>query len=436
MSLLDAEFAEGRQWLRLGDAYEITKKPRGLDMASLPAVPFVPMDAIPQGGTYAPDYTLRQPSEIRSGTYFERGDVLVAKITPSFENGKQALVTGLPTPFGIATTEIIPLRPHKKGQDRRLLFFYLLHPDVRHHVAERMEGATGRQRIPQDVLLDLPLPEFEPEEQTAITDSLEMIQRLRAVEMQSMEKAQALKRAAMHTLFTRGLLGEAQKETEIGPVPESWEQTTLGNLCNGLGGAIQTGPFGSQLHKDDYQETGVPVVNPTHLNAGRIDHESVPRISDENAHRLERHRLYVDDIVVARRGQIGRMARVTESEQGWLCGTGSFLIRARQPYVDNRFLHFQLSTEPIVEWLTAHAAGAIMPNLNNVVLRQIPVFFPSVDEQTDIVAILDAINRKIDLHRRKCAVLEELFKALLHKLMTGEIRVADLDLAEMIGECA
>ena len=91
MSLLDTEFAEGRQWLRLGDAYEITKKPRGLDIASLPAVPFVPMDAIPQGGTYAPDYTLRQPSEIRSGTYFERGDVLVAKITPSLRTASKLL---------------------------------------------------------------------------------------------------------------------------------------------------------------------------------------------------------------------------------------------------------------------------------------------------------------------------------------------------------
>ena len=192
---------------------------------------------------------------------------------------------------------------------------------------------------------------------------------------QSIEVAEDLKRAAMRTLFTRGLRGEAQRETEIGPMPESWGQTTLGDLCGGSGGAIQTGPFGSQLHKDDYQNTGVPVVNPTHLSAGRIDHENVPRISDENAHRLERHRLYVDDIVLARRGQIGRMARVTESEEGWLCGTGSFLVRVRQPFVDNRFLHFQLTTQSIARWLTAHAAGAIMPNLNNVVLRQIPVFF-------------------------------------------------------------
>ena len=61
MSLLDTELAEGRRWLRLGDAYEVTKKPRGLDMASFPAIPFVPMDAIPQGGAYTADYTMRPP---------------------------------------------------------------------------------------------------------------------------------------------------------------------------------------------------------------------------------------------------------------------------------------------------------------------------------------------------------------------------------------
>ena len=166
MSLFDTETSQGRQWLRVGDVYEVTRKPRELDTASLPSVPFAPMDAIPLGGEYTPNYTMRTPGEIRSGTYFERGDILVAKITPSFENGKQALATELPTPFGFATTEVIPLRPCNGEHDRRLLFFYLLHPDVRHHVAERMEGATGRQRIPVDVILGLPFPAFDPEAQT------------------------------------------------------------------------------------------------------------------------------------------------------------------------------------------------------------------------------------------------------------------------------
>lgn len=296
------------------------------------------------------------------------------------------------------------------------------------------EGAGNKTTIPnlsRSRLAGLDVPQPPLSEQQAISVALGRVRDAIKAQNQSVAAAQELKHAAMRTIFTLGLRDGQQKETEIGPVPESWEQTTLGDLCKGPGGAIQTGPFGSQLHKDDYQETGVPVVNPTHLGAGRINHENVPRVSDENANRLGRHRLCVGDIVLARRGQIGRMARVTETEEGWLCGTGSFLVRARQPFVDNRFLHFQLSTESVARWLTAHAAGAIMPNLNNVVLRQVPVFLPSVDEQSEIVATLDVIDRKLDLHRRKRTVREELFKALLHKLMTGEISGDELDLAEI-----
>ena len=75
-------------------------------------------------------------------------------------------------------------------------------------------------------------------------------------------------------------------------------------------------------------------------------------------------------------------------------------------------------------------------NINIQFLKPWPIVVPPVDEQREIVAILDAIDRKIDLHRRKRAVLDELFKALLHKLMTGEIRVADLDLSALAPEAA
>ena len=73
-----------------------------------------------------------------------------------------------------------------------------------------------------------------------------------------------------------------------------------------------------------------------------------------------------------------------------------------------------------------------MPNLNNTVLNAVPIAFPlDAVEQQEIIDILDAIDQKIDLHRRKKAVLEELFKSLLHKLMTGEVRVDDLDLSAL-----
>ena len=424
MSLLDTEFAEGRQWLRLGDAYEITKKPRGLDMASLPAVPFVPMDAIPQGGTYAPDYTLRQPSEIRSGTYFERGDVLVAKITPSFENGKQALVTGLPTPFGIATTEVIPLRPRKEGQDTRLLFFYLLHPDVRHHVAERMEGATGRQRIPQDVILDLPFPEFKPEEQTAISDSLEMIQRLRAVEMQSMQKAQALKRAAMHTLFTRGLRGEAQKETEIGPVPESWELRECDDLAQRITVGVVVKPA------SHYVEEGVPAFRSLNVREDHLDTTDLVYFSnEENEGPLSKSKLASGDVLVVRTGYPGTSCVVPEESEGSNC-IDLVIISTHRKYALPEFLSRFLNSNAGKAQARAAKHGLAQQHLNVGALKKVKVPLPpTFDEQREVVHVLEAVDRKTDLHRRKRAVLEELFQALLHKLMTGEIRVGELDLA-------
>ena len=231
MSLFDLDLPAGRPWTRVGDAYEVTKKPRGLDVSSVTAVPFATMEAMPQGGAYTPDYDFKPSHAIRTGTYFERGDVLIAKITPSFENGKQALVTDLPAPFGFATTEVIPLRPRHNDQDRRFLFFYLLHPDVRHHVAERMEGSTGRQRVPTEVLLDLPYPNLPLEDQVPIAESLESLLRLKSVEEHSIAITQALKRAAMQTLFTHGLRGEPQKETEIGPVPESWDIRAIDDVA-------------------------------------------------------------------------------------------------------------------------------------------------------------------------------------------------------------
>ena len=423
MTLLDTELAEGRRWLRLADAYEVTKKPRGLDVASLPAVPFVPMDAIPQGGAYTADYTMKPPGEIRSGTYFERGDALIAKITPSFENGKQALATGLPTPFGIATTEVIPLRPCKEGQDRRLLFFYLLHPDVRHHVAERMEGATGRQRIPTDVLLDLPFPKFGPEEQTTVSDTLEMIQQLIAVESLSIETTQTLKRAAMRTLFTRGLRGEAQKETEIGPVPESWEYNELGGLAEIA--------YGAQAAVANATDPAIGTLILTNANLdieGRINLEKrrYYRVADEQYERLS---LQKGDVLFNwRSGSPNHVGKTVLFELDGEYTYSSFILRFRvHRLVSNKYLFRWLTYLRLAGFFTAQRNVSSVNSVYNASLSAtIPVWFPDDDHQHEIVTILDAIDRKIDLHQRKCAVLEELFKALLHKLMTGEVRVGEL----------
>ena len=427
MGLLDTELAEGRQWLRLGDAYEVTKKPRGLDIASFPVVPFVPMDAIPQGGAYLPDYTMRSPREIRSGTYFERGDALIAKITPSFENGKQALVTGLPTPFGFATTEVIPLRPCKEGQDRRLLFFYLLHPDVRHHVAERMEGTTGRQRIPADVILDLPFPKLDLEEQTTVSDTLEMIQQLIAVEAQSIETAQTLKRAAMQALFSRGMRGEAQKETEIGLIPESWKVVRVEEQAK----AISKGSS-PKWQGFNYVDSGVLFVRSQNVGNGVLEWEDKAYLPKEWNEKEKRSILQAGDLLVNLVGaSIGRSAVGGREIDGANCNQAVCFVRLDQKEVIPGFLNGFLLTDEGQVQIHSNKKDIARANLSLQDVRNISMPKPSVSEQLEVVAVIDAIDRKINLHQRKRIVLEELFKVLLHKLMTGEVRVEELQLMDV-----
>ena len=80
---------------RIGDAYRFTRKPKDVRYADYATIPFVSMNLIPQGGVLTPSFKEKQPNEISSGTYFEKGDLLLSKITPSFENGKQAIASNL-----------------------------------------------------------------------------------------------------------------------------------------------------------------------------------------------------------------------------------------------------------------------------------------------------------------------------------------------------
>jgi restriction endonuclease S subunit len=201
-----------------------------------------------------------------------------------------------------------------------------------------------------------------------------------------------------------------------------WQSTTLGALASSKGCFIQTGPFGSQLHKRDYQKTGVGTVNPTHLENNRVNHTNVPRVSCETADRLERHRLAAGDILFARRGEIGRHGLVSEAEHGWLCGTGCFLVRIQRDDVDNRFLSYSISTPEIVDWLNRHAAGVVMPNLNNTVLHQLPIVLAPLSEQQKIAAVLGEVQRAMEQQERLIALVAELKKALLRQLFTHGLR--------------
>lgn len=317
----------------------------------------------------------------------------------------------------------------KETLNSKFLYYWLLSDFILRDVEKIQRGASYPAIRDSDLKnLQIPIPPLEEQEKIAWV--LSMVQDAIAQQEQLITLTTELKKALMHKLFSEGTLSETQKNTEMS-FPKSWNVKALGELASKPHGCLQTGPFGSQLHKDEYQTEGTLVINPTHLAGNKINPEDVPRISLQTASRLNRHYLEVGDILFARWGEIGRHGLVGEKENGWLCGTGCFLVRVKQKFIDNRFLSYYFSTNHLINWLYKHAAGAIMPNLNNAVMRKMPIYFPDIAIQQQIADNLDSIGYRISNLQEKHTLLNDLFRTLLHQLMTAQIRVDDLNLSAL-----
>ncbi len=187
-----------------------------------------------------------------------------------------------------------------------------------------------------------------------------------------------------------------------------WKQTTLGEVCV----KIQTGPFGSQLHKSDYVIEGIPSIMPSNIGDNRITTDGIARISEEDAKRLSRYLVKSGDVVYSRRGDVERRALIREREDGWLCGTGCLRVRFDRGLVNPEYGSFQLGSPKAREWIVRHAIGATMPNLNTSILSAVPFLLPPLSAQKAIAHVLGALDDKIELNRRMNETLEGMAQAL------------------------
>ena len=194
-----------------------------------------------------------------------------------------------------------------------------------------------------------------------------------------------------------------------------WQEVTIGDLCDAGATVVQTGPFGSQLHADEYLPQGVPVVPTEAIRNRQIDWSVLPRISKEKAKTLSRHLLQVGDILFARRGiqATGHIGYIRQAEQGMVCGTGAILLRVKKPReLDSEFLSHVLADPRSIELFKFHAVGATMPNLNDGIIRSFRFLLPQIEEQRRIAAMLSALDDRIELSRKSCGTLEELARAI------------------------
>lgn len=224
---------------------------------------------------------------------------------------------------------------------------------------------------------------------------------------------------------TAALFPDSFEDSPLGPIPQGWKVSTLGELCANHGGLIQTGPFGSQLHASDYVADGIPVVMPQDIQGRRVSLEKIARVPPADAARLSRHQLISRDIVFSRRGDVGRHAVISSNEAGWLCGTGCLLFRPGGDFPSPTFLSEHLACAETIAWLQRHAVGATMPNLNTGILSALPVLDPASNVMRSFEAVAGIVEAKISLNHAAARSLAQLRDTLLPRLISGKLRLPD-----------
>ncbi len=277
---------------------------------------------------------------------------------------------------------------------------------------EKMQShSTGIRNLKFDEYKEIEIPLPPLPEQQRIVSLLDKA--FSAIERSRNNAEQNLKNAK--ELFESYLQGVFEKKGDDWDVKKLWE----------ISDKIMTGPFGSMLHQSDYVKSGIPVVNPQNI----VDEKIIPlqktMINEETFNRLEKYALKLNDIVIARRGEMGRCAVVKKENVGWLCGTGSFVIRVNSKKVDSVFLNIILSSSDIKKKLEKSSIGATMPNLNQSILSDLDINLPPLETQQTIVRQLDALRaetQKLEaVYQKKIANLEELKKSILEKAFSGEL---------------
>lgn len=409
----------------IGNAFSFTSKPRDLSVADNEEIPFIRMEDIPLSNIYADKFTLKMKNKISSATYFENGDFLLAKITPSFENGKQGIAK-INNKFGYATTEVIPIKALEGQSDIYFLFFYLKDKRVRNELAGKMEGSTGRQRLNKDLIKNMVISLPPLEEQRKIVFILSLIQKAIEEQEKIIETTTELKKSLMQKLFTEGLHGEKQKKTEIGLIPESWEVSELKNVVSsidyGLSEAIPKNP----------PKNGVKIVSTADITkSGEILYEQIRTISAKKTV-IERLLLKTGDVLFNWRNSldhIGKSSIFTAQNEKHIFASFILRIRCDEQKSHNRYLCYLMNyfrEIGVFSRLARRAVNQANYNRNEIYVLKIPV--PSYSEQVEISDVIQKIDENIVSHTNLKIGYEIIFNNLLHQLMSGELRVDDINL--------
>lgn len=336
---------------------------------------------------------------------FEAGNILYGKLRPYLNKHSIAEFDG------VCSTDILVFQT-APSVEKELLNRYFDLPQFISFAVSHSKGINLPRVSATEILTArMPLPPLS--EQHRLVARIEsLFAKLDAAgeNVQSvLDSHETRKAALLHEAFTGKLIGTDEREMK--PLSEIVE-------------LVRIGPFGSALHKEDYIHGGIPVINPKHIANQAINPDKHISISTSKADSMDVYKMRTNDIIIGRRGEMGRTAPVSEKESGWLCGTGCMLLRLKKEY-DARFYSQILASQQGKQYLEAHAVGSTMKNLNEKIIKSLPVPIFSPPEQQEIVRILDRLLAREQRARQAAeetlAAIDRMKQSILARAFRGEL---------------
>jgi type I restriction enzyme S subunit len=410
--------------------FYVRTNPTKSEVRTLPEhteVSFVPMEAIHEYGGLSLD-SIRPLTDVIGGyTYFCEGDVLVAKITPCFENGKGAIAEGLTNGIGFGTTELHVLRPHTE-LNRHFLFYVTISHAFRHLGAAEMYGAGGQKRIPEDFIKDFRLEIPPLEEQQTIAAFLDRettrIDTLIAKKQQQLTLLQEKRTALISHAVTKGLDPTVSMKDSgvewLGEIPEHWNALRLATIAN----KITNGYVGPT--RDILVTEGVRYLQSLHIKNNTIRFDGKYFVSEEWSEKHAKSILSKGDVLVVQTGDIGQVAVVPKEYEGCNCHA-LIILSFKSTYALGEYISLVLNSDYGYHSLKQIQTGALHPHLNCTLVREISVPVPPLDEQSAIISHIKRQGNEIDTLAAKIThsitLLQEHRTALISAAVTGKIDV-------------
>lgn len=301
-----------------------------------------------------------------------RGDKIGIALLTDYDEG---LVSNIYTVFEVKDeNELLP----------EYLMLWFSRPEFDRYARFKSHGSV-REIMDWDEMckVELPVPSIEKQRSivkayNTITDRIELKRKIN-------DNLEATIQAAFDKAFHDAGVSLPETIIKQNKVPQGWTDATVGDFAS-----VQTGPFGSQLHNEDYVESGTPIITVEHMDGKYIAHRNLPLVSQNDVDRLRKYDLHIGDIVFSRVGSVDRAVMVSQHEDGWLFSGRCLRVRPYDPNTGSYFLWW--FNQPVIRQLvTASAVGATMPSINTSILNSIRIVFPQKDIVTQFCKMADGL---------------------------------------------